>query len=151
MNLQCNFDFEYFDFGFLLLLRRFHFPLTHFVPSVARWQLNQRAAPKKCRTRRRDIQIQVKCRDARERNYLYDEIVVTIVREFQKYFSVEGKNTFLTPKHSTLSVHITYLICVKEISLYSGRFIYVLNLRIKYLGLSLSLSLSFYLPIQPFN
>lgn len=47
-------------------------------------------------------------------------IIVMIVREFQKYLSVEGKNTFLTPKHSTLSVHITYLICVKEI-LYSGR------------------------------
>lgn len=147
MNLQCNFDFEYFDFGFLLLLTPLSFPShTHTLCTLSRSSaIRPTGRPEKISCTK-ERYTQVRCRDARERNYLYDKIVVTIVREFQKYLSVEGKNTFfcfLTPKHSTLSVRITYLICVKEISLRSRRFtyqIYVSNTLV-YLFLSFSTNL----------
>lgn len=159
MNLQCNFDFEYFDFGFLPTFPSFSF--FHTFCTLSRSSVIMlMAAPETCRTHRRDILGKVQ-RCTQKKSPLWQNVVTDrtcILKNISRskvkillfYF-------FDTKEHSTLSIHITYLICVKEISslMRMVSVFYIWNLRIKSFSVNLSFSLflrlAFYLKYRAYR
>lgn len=81
MNLQCNFDSEYFDFQFLPTFLPFSYTL--YPQSLVGNHTNGFFERKKYRTQRKDIYIFVK-----EKILSLRQIIVTVVREFQKYLLI---------------------------------------------------------------